>query len=391
MKSRLPHRFFPIFFILYEFACNLSNDLYLPAMPEIAATFSTEVSAIGLTIAAWLAGNASFQWLLGPLSDRFGRRTVLFSGGILFLMATFFCAIASNLGFMLIARFAQGIGVCSMMIAGYASIHESYSDRDAVKILAWITSISIIAPMVGPLLGGLLLQWTNWRWLFGTLLLVAIIALAGLWVVMPFSQHDAAALNPKRMFHDYRQLLQNKLFLLRCGTLGLIYTSLIIWITASPEILIEQYHLSTVQFGLSQCPVFGCYIIGAQLGQKLIDRYDGQILIRRGIQISILGAFGLLVTVIGFSSLVWGIIGAMSILVLGAGLTCAPLNRACFQSSTLNKGITSAMFYTILMVTGTMGSLLVSLSFMANTLNLMSLLVSFAIGIAWFFFRKSNA
>ncbi len=385
MKSRLPHRLFPFFLILYELGCNLSNDLYLPAIPEIARQFSTNVGNLGLTIAAWLAGDAAFQWLLGPLSDRFGRRPILFMGGALFSVATLGCAFSQDLSIMIIARFVQGIGVCSMMIAGYSCIHESYSDTGSIKILAWMTSISVIAPMVGPLLGGLLLVWVEWRWLFLAIQLLATIALCGLWFVMPNNTAiDRNALNPQSIIQGYLLLLKNKPFLLRCGTLGLIYSSLIAWITGSPVILMTDFKLSAMNFGLTQIPIFGCYTIASQIGQKLMMHREGTVIIRSGIKLSMLGIMSLFATIMLFPSILWGIVASMSLIALGAGLTCAPLNRACFQSSSLNKGITAAMFYTILMTTGTLASIMVSLSFnFAAHAVLLSSIIGVATTLAW--------
>lgn len=391
MRSRLPYRFFPFFFILYVFSCNLSNDLYLPALPNIAREFSIDIHSVGLTIAAWLAGDACLQWLLGPLTERYGRRNVLFAGGLFFSLSTLICAFTTDFSMLLLARFVQGIGVCSMMIAGYASIHETYADKQAVTILAWITSISIIAPMIGPLLGGLLLMWVDWRWLFLIIQFFATIALIGLWFWMPNNQNlNKSALNPRLIWKDYRQLLKNKIFILRSGTLGLIYASLIAWITGSPDILMNEYHLSTLEFGLSQSPIFGCYIIGTILGQRLMNKQEGSTIIRYGISLSILGVLCLLASIMIIPSQLWGIMVSMSIITLGAGLNCAPLNRACFQSSNVNKGITSALFYTILMGTGTLWSVLVSLKFANGALSYLSILVAIAIALSWLSYKRSH-
>jgi MFS family permease len=243
--------------------------------------------------------------------------------------------------------------------------------------------------MVGPLLGGWLLIWLEWQWLFLAIQILAILALGGLWFVMPKdSVRDVHALEPQKMIQGYRALLQNKVFVLRCGTLGLIYASLIAWITGSPSILMIDFNLSTFAFGLCQSPIFGCYILGAQIGQRLINRFEGEKIIRSGIQLSLLGVVSLLCSVVLFPHQLWGIVVSMSVLVLGAGIVCAPLNRACFQSSTLSKGITSAMFYTMLMGTGTLWSMVVSMPAVSSALPLMSAIAA-ALVCASFCYKKS--
>ncbi|MBN9286926.1 MAG: hypothetical protein BGO43_04775 [Gammaproteobacteria bacterium 39-13] len=353
--------FFPFFFLLYEMAGNLSNDLYLPAMSQIADEFQTDIANIGLTIAFWLAGNACLQWLLGPLSDRFGRREILFFGGGLFLISLALSAFAPNFVVMLAGRFGQGIGVASLMVAGYASIHESYSDQDAIKILAWITSISILAPMMGPLIGGYLLQWVDWRSLFLIIAVFSAFALMGLWFCMPSTQaKDLYAFKIKEILNGYTMLLKNKLFMKQSIMLGFIYAALIAWITGSPSVLINEYQLSSVAFGLSQCPIFAGYIIGAQIGQKLISRYAAKKLIQYGLTGCFIGSIVLMGCGYWLPNTLSGLIGATSILVTGAGLITAPLNRLCFQCSEQAKGITSAMFYMCMMFIGTFWSVMVS-------------------------------
>lgn len=387
MKSRMA-LLFPFFFLLYEMAGNLSNDLYLPAMPQIAQQFNTNTASIGFTIALWLAGDACFQWLLGPLSDKFGRRAVLFSGGILFIFSTFMCAFSSQLSIMLIGRFIQGIGVSSMMIAGYASIHESFSDQDAVKILAWMTSITILAPMMGPLLGGYLLMWVEWPWLFIFIALLALMALVGLAFTMPTSQHiDRHALKFSKIKQGYWQLLQNRLFMWRSMTMAFVYSAVITWITGSPTLLMNNYQLTSFEFGIIQCPIFGGNIIGAQLGQKLITKYASDALIQFGITLSMMSCGSLFILLyFSFTSL-WIIISLMTLIILGAGIVTAPLNRACFQSTTQPKGIVSAMFYMCLLFSGTLLSMLIS-TIKAENAALLSIIIGITLISAWISFKK---
>ena len=157
---------FPIFLILYEFCTNMSNDMYLPALPIISEAFSASANLVQLTITAWLAGDTAVQLIIGPLSDRFGRRPILFGGGLLFLIFAPWCALAPTLPILILSRFVQGIGVCTMMVAGYASIHDLYDDKRAIHILVWMGSAAVIAPAIGPVFGGLILTVASWRTIF---------------------------------------------------------------------------------------------------------------------------------------------------------------------------------------------------------------------------------
>ena len=88
---------FPPFLILYEFCTNMSNDMYLPALPLIAKELQSSLSLVQLTITAWLAGSMAIQLIVGPLSDFYGRRLVLLGGGLLFLLSTLGCSLSPSL------------------------------------------------------------------------------------------------------------------------------------------------------------------------------------------------------------------------------------------------------------------------------------------------------
>jgi MFS transporter, DHA1 family, multidrug resistance protein len=117
---------FPFIFVFYEITHYLANDMYLPAMPRLVADLQTTTHLGQQTITVWFLGTAALQLLLGPLSDRLGRKPILFLGGLIFILSTLICALTSNIHLFLIARFFQGTAVCAVITAGYSSIHELY-------------------------------------------------------------------------------------------------------------------------------------------------------------------------------------------------------------------------------------------------------------------------
>ncbi len=338
----------------------MSNDMYLPALPLIANEFKLSLNQIQLTITAWLAGSMSVQLLVGPWSDRYGRKTILLGGGLLFLLSALGCAMASTLGWLMIARFVQGIGVCSMMVAGYASVHDVYEDRKAIHILVWMGSAAVIAPAIGPVLGGLLLLFTSWRGIFLTLFLISILALIGLWRYMPESA-SCERLNLKQIRLAYVRIVSNSAFILSALSFGLAYGGVIGWITVSPFLLMEHLQLTPTQFGLMQIPVFGGYILGAQLVKVLLDKMHMQRLIAWGLGFS--ACFGGLLAALSyfFPQYVFSFVLPMVGYTLGFGFAAAPLNRITMTSTSEQKGAAMAIFYLAMAVTGTLISLISSI------------------------------
>ena len=208
--------FFPIFLVAYETTLYLSNDMYLPALPQVAHDLSTAHSLTQLTIAAFCLGMLLMQFILGPIADRYGRRKILSLSGILFLTSTFLCACAPNITILLIARIFQGSAISPLMIAGYAAIHESYEQQSAIHILARMSSVTILAPSFGPLLGGVFLCFANWRWSFIFLFVWAALALWLLYYHMPETlvrTPENQTIHLSQTLKQYGRMLCNKQFL----------------------------------------------------------------------------------------------------------------------------------------------------------------------------------
>ena len=152
---------FPLLLALYEIATYLSNDAYLPALPHIARDLNTSHHLIQLTLTTWFMGSASMQLFLGPVCDRIGRRPVLLFGGIVFITSTVGCALTQDVYLLLILRFIQGSTITSMVVAGYATIHDLFNREQAIHTLAVMNSITVLAPSFGPLFGAIILHFTN--------------------------------------------------------------------------------------------------------------------------------------------------------------------------------------------------------------------------------------
>lgn len=339
---------FPIFILFYEFFAYLSNDMYLPALILIEQDFATTQELVQISIMVWYAGLALPQIGMGCLSDRFGRRVVLLLGGILFLLATVGLALSTNIYFFLVCRFFEGVGICSLLVSGYASIHESFDDNKAIRIIAWMGSITVMAPMLGPLAGGYFLLFFSWRAIFWVIALASAFAVGVLFFIMPETNKTAS------QGASYLKLLKNRQFVTSALTLGLLISVMIAWIAASPFLLMQNEGLDRFEFGLLQIPIFAGYAAATRLVGPLHERLGSEKIFKTGFGI-ILIALGLLV--VGHYqdlSYVWKLLVPISIYSWGFGLVSAPLNRSVFTSSEEKKGVVTAMFYLIEMGTASL-------------------------------------
>ncbi|WP_019215581.1 MFS transporter [Legionella tunisiensis] len=120
---------FPLILICAEMAVFLSTDMYLPALPDMMRDLDASTSLVQLTLSSWFLGGMSMQLFIGPICDRVGRRPVFIIGMLIFVVSTFFCAVAPNISILIAARFFQGCTICFIIVPGYASIHELYDQK----------------------------------------------------------------------------------------------------------------------------------------------------------------------------------------------------------------------------------------------------------------------
>ena len=148
---------FPLALVLFEFSVYIGNDLIQPAMLAITEQFGVSATWVPSSMSFYLLGGASVAWLLGPLSDRLGRKKVLLAGVAFFTICCLLILLTQNIQQFLTLRFLQGIGLTVISAVGYAAIQETFEERDAIKVMALMANISLLAPLLGPVLGAFLI------------------------------------------------------------------------------------------------------------------------------------------------------------------------------------------------------------------------------------------
>lgn len=355
---------FPLMLVLYEMATYFSNDMYLPALPQMMRDLHLNLSQAQMTLTIWFAGAGAMPLFMGMISDRLGRRAILLGGGYIYVLATLLCALTNHYGVMLAGRFIEGSMLASMSVAGYACIHESYEKIEAIKILALMGSISILAPALGPLVGGLILLVAGWRFIFLFIAVWALISVVFLTLWMPetLAVEKRSKLDPVQLAKQYWGVLSNKQFTFMALIVGLIFAGFIMWITAGPLLLIETFHYSPIEFGLIQALVFAAYMGSNYLAKRLIENVGVSRLVWLGLVITLAGSLFMLL--IGFvqHSLIIFILG-MTIYSFGSGLSFAPLSRCIIESSTAPMGTRVALSNVLMTGFGALGSVVVAFKF----------------------------
>jgi Bcr/CflA subfamily drug resistance transporter len=338
--------------VLYEMSTYLSNDMYLPALPDMMRDLHISSQQVQLTLAIWFGGLAVTPLIFGAICDRYGRRPVLLIGGIFYILATIACALSTDLNLLLMARFLQGCMIPSMMVAGYASIHELYSHREAITILALMSSITVLAPAFGPLLGSVILYIGDWRDIFWIIAIWSSVTIFFLFFKMP-ETHSKEMRHPihlPNLLKSYWRVISNKNYMLQLTILSFLFGGLIVWITTSPLLVIDSFHYSAISYGFFQAFVFVIYILGNRSVDYLITRIGINKLINRGLVLCLVGGMLASILAIAYPHTLYPYVSGLSLYSLGTALCFAPLNRLIVEASEEPMGLRVAFFTVFLML-----------------------------------------
>lgn len=348
--------FFPLALVLFEFTVYIANDMIQPGMLMVVNSFHASTEWVSASMTAYLAGGIILQWLLGPLSDRRGRRLVLFSGIIYFILMSLLIIFSQTIGQFIAVRFLQGISLSFIGAVGYAAIQESFSEQLCIKITALMSNVALLAPLLGPLAGAAVLHTVHWHSLFIFFALVASIALIGLWRTMPeTAPRLGEPLSLAQLGADYRTVFGNLRFVFGALALGFASLPMLTWIAQSPVILINGEKLTNYQYGLLQIPVFGALIIGNITLSKIIHRYSSAALIKQGLWPIMLGLLvASLATVYHPHAYLLMTIG-LSLYAFGIGIANACLYRLTLFASEMSKGTVSAIMGMLSMLIFSLG------------------------------------
>ena len=248
----------------------MSIDMYLPSLPAIGESLGAGAAQTQTTVAAFFAGMAIGQFLYGPASDRFGRRPPILVGVAIYVAASAACALATSIDTLIAARFVQALGGCAGGVVARAVVRDRFDHTETARMLSLLTLIMGIAPIVAPLLGGLVLEIAGWRAIFWTLcgfgLLVGAWALFGL----EESRSEATALQARgeNPFRAFAALLRQRRLVGYALAGALNGATLFTYISASPGLLIGIYGIDPAHFGW----VFGLNAAGV-IGASQVNRY----------------------------------------------------------------------------------------------------------------------
>ena len=324
----------------------------LPAMVQITHDFAVGAEWGPSSMSAYLLGGALLASVWGPLSDQLGRRRVFLGGTIFFIVCCLMILFSQSIEQFMLIRLLQGTALTLIAAVGLACIQEAYEENRAVKVMALMANISLLAPLAGPVLGAMMIEYVSWHWGFVVLAAFAALAFVGLYFHMPetVDLSRKPRYSFKRVLCDYYQLYTNRRFMILALGGPLIGLPIMLWIALSPLFLMSTLGLSTYEYALSQLPVMGALVLGNLLLARLVDKYALGKTALAAVPLAIAGVLLLVVGVVLKRYVLFSLIGGMSLIALAEGLSYAVLFRFALVASDKAKGTVAAAMATVVMV-----------------------------------------
>lgn len=268
----------------------LAIDAYLPAMPAMQAYFASTSAEIGATLAVFFGAFALGQAVIGPLSDRFGRRLPMSLGIAVFVLASIAAARAPDIESLIAARFFQALGGCAGVVISRAMVRDMFDERMSAKAYSALILVMGVAPILGPLIGGYLTTLFDWQavfWLlaaFGSLCLTAVVF--GVGETLPPTQRSRGGLSG--VVRGYHALLKDRDYMALALASGFSISCMFAYITGSPFVFIELHGVAPQHYGL----LFGTNAIGligaSQLNNWLLSRFSARTILTMAVRTQVL-------------------------------------------------------------------------------------------------------
>jgi DHA1 family bicyclomycin/chloramphenicol resistance-like MFS transporter len=301
----------------------LSMDMYLPSLPDIAHVLQAPIARVQLTVSSYLIGFAVGQVIYGPLSDRHGRRPVLLAALALYLASTLVCAGTQSVAPLIAARFLQGVAGSGSIVLARAIVRDCYSGVQAARELSLMGSISAFAPIVAPIIGGVLQTAFGWRASFIVMSAAAVIAIAVAGRLLPeMLRQRGESVSALSLVRGYASVARHRGFLIYLGIVTISYAGLFAWISGASVVLQGVYGLSPAAFGVTFALGAAGWMIGATIAARLVVRLGLDRIIALGVLVLAAGSLALVAVVAAGVPGVW-LVAAMALYLAGLGL-CMP-------------------------------------------------------------------
>ncbi|WP_180001659.1 MULTISPECIES: multidrug effflux MFS transporter [unclassified Acinetobacter] len=363
----------------------LSIDMYLSALPAMAADFGVSTQMVSNSLPAYFFGLAVGQLIYGPISDRIGRKPPLYFGLCLYIVASLLCVFAQDEWSLIAARILQALGGCVGVVMARAAIRDRLDMHSAAQAFASMMIVTAIAPILAPSLGAWVLMFYEWNVIFLVLMGCGLLSLACVHFLFKetLEPERRLKLNVQQVLSLYRSIFQDQSF--RHPLYAGCFSSAVMfcYISASSAILMDRYQLTEQQFAYA----FGANAVGIMLFSTLNKRLAGRFSILQrlkiGIVLQLVGVFVLvLLGYLDVDSIALVLLG-MFVVVASIGFTGPNAMALAMAKQGARAGTASAIMGSMQFVCGLLGGLLLNFLVWNALLNMALIMLVFVCIAVW--------
>lgn len=341
----------------------LTIDMYLPSFPEIAASFGTQASFVQLSLTACLIGIAMGQIIMGPLSDVHGRRKPIILSLVLYLAASFACAVAPNIYWFIAARFIQGFAASTGIVISRAVVRDLYSGPELTKFFSMFVLVNNLFPMIAPMAGSGVISFTTWVGVFVALgfvgILLVILATMNLQETLPVEKRVSG--NFGELLTGIMTLIRDRQFMGYALAQGIMGGGIFAYVSGTPFVYQNIYGASPQLFAL----LFASNGISLIIGSQAVGRFSKSFSERRfvvlGLALSCLASLAALLVILLHGPLL-ALVIPLFLFVASVGMTSTAAFVLAIESQDKRAGSASAMLGLLPFVLGACTSPLVGIA-----------------------------
>lgn len=316
----------------------LSTDMYLPALPTMVATWQTTEAVINLTLVGFFISFSLALLFYGPLSDRYGRKPVLLGGISLYVLSCLVCAQAQSPTALIVGRILQGMGAASASTLSLAMTKDYFVGAEREKALAHMAVIVSLAPMLAPVIGGIMLTFADWSAIFLAQTLLGVVAICGVWRLKEPAPATTRTL--AQVLNGYLRLMCNLRFMTQCTLIALGMTPLFCFIGGSSFIFVTYFGLSEQEYSYFFAFNSAALMLGFWICGRLLRRMSG-------FRIILLGYAGILISSVVLALCAglgpWGMALPMACLTFSLGMSRPPSSNFLLEQVKQDAGSAASL------------------------------------------------
>ena len=373
-----------------------SIDTYLPSFPDIGREFSVSSVVLQQTLSFYLLAFATMMLVYGPLSDAYGRKTVVLVSTAVYVATSIGCALAPNIHWLLLMRIGQGISASGALVVGRAIIRDAFAGAAAQRVMSQVMLIFALAPAVAPVIGGWLHDAFGWRSVFWFLVLLGL----AVWLWSAFFLPETLppvgrqSGHPRAIASAYGKALGTPRFMILIAILALNFGGFFLYVAGSPDVMYRHLHYGADEFGWLFIPLVTGLMLGAFISGRIAGRFTHEQAVTAGFALMLAAAGVNLGLALWLTHTAFTIIVPVVVYATGMSLAMPNLSLLALDVFPAHRGLASALqgfgqagFNAV--VAGVLAPLLSSrVELMAGGMLMLNLT---GLGLWWFWRQREEA